>query len=71
METPAWGDLGALEGHDPSTVIDLDSMAAATVALGFKGVPDDIAQAVLFLASEQSRYVTGTDVIVDGGQLLM
>lgn len=71
IETPAWDDLGALEGHDPSTAIDLDSMAAATVALGFKGVPDDIAQAVLFLASEQSRYVTGTEVVVDGGQLLM
>nr|WP_243694879.1 SDR family oxidoreductase [Labedella populi] len=71
IETPAWGDLGALEGGDPSSVIDLDTMAAATVALGYKGVPDDIAQAVLFLASDQSRYITGTGVTVDGGQLLL
>jgi NAD(P)-dependent dehydrogenase (short-subunit alcohol dehydrogenase family) len=31
--------------------------------------PQDVANAVLFLASEQSSYITGTDLIVDGGLL--
>ena len=29
--------------------------------------PDDIANAVTFLASENSSYITGADIIVDGG----
>jgi NAD(P)-dependent dehydrogenase (short-subunit alcohol dehydrogenase family) len=39
----------------------------ATVPLGRLGTPDDVAPAVLFLASPLARYITGTNVIVDGG----
>ena len=34
------------------------------------GVPDDIAKVVLFLASDMSSYMTGSQIIVDGGVLL-
>lgn len=37
------------------------------VPLGRLGVPDDIANAVLFLASEEASYVTGQNLLVDGG----
>lgn len=40
------------------------------VAMGRMGVPDDIGKVVLFLASEMSSYMTGSQVVVDGGYLL-
>lgn len=35
--------------------------------LGRRGMPGDVSQAALFLASESSEFVTGTDLVVDGG----
>ena len=37
------------------------------MALGHYGKPDDIANAVAFLASEKAKYITGTSLTVDGG----
>jgi 3-oxoacyl-[acyl-carrier protein] reductase len=37
------------------------------MALGHYGKPDDIANAVAFLASEKAKYITGTTLTVDGG----
>ena len=36
-------------------------------SLGRTGKPEDVAQAVLFLASEHSNYITGQTIVVDGG----
>jgi 3-oxoacyl-[acyl-carrier protein] reductase len=41
-----------------------------SVPLGRLGTPRDVANAVLFLASDEAAYVTGTTIIVDGGQIL-
>jgi NAD(P)-dependent dehydrogenase (short-subunit alcohol dehydrogenase family) len=37
------------------------------VPLGVKGLPEDIANGVVWLASEESRYVTGAELVIDGG----
>jgi NAD(P)-dependent dehydrogenase (short-subunit alcohol dehydrogenase family) len=41
----------------------------ATIPLGALGKPHDIASAVAFLASDEAAYVTGSDILVDGGML--
>lgn len=42
----------------------------AAIPLGRLGSPRDVANAFLFLASDEASYVTGTTIVVDGGQLL-
>jgi 3-oxoacyl-[acyl-carrier protein] reductase len=40
------------------------------IPLGRLGTPRDVANAALFLASDDAEYITGTTIIVDGGQTL-
>ena len=42
-------------------------LAAASVPSGKLGQPDDIAHGVLYLASDDARYVTGSELVIDGG----
>jgi len=42
-------------------------MLSSTVPLGRLGAPSEIAKAVVFLASDDSSYITGTELFVDGG----
>lgn len=56
--------------HYLSSSPDPKTVAAHTTALhpiGRRGVPNDVGEAVLFLASDSSSFITGTDLIVDGG----
>jgi 2-deoxy-D-gluconate 3-dehydrogenase len=43
---------------------------AAMIPMARMGDPDDIARAVLFLASDLAAYMTGSQIVVDGGRLL-
>jgi hypothetical protein len=49
---------------------DIDALLKSRVAripLGFMGDGSDTANAVLFLASDEARFITGTEIVVDGG----
>jgi NAD(P)-dependent dehydrogenase (short-subunit alcohol dehydrogenase family) len=66
IETPIWDSIaGGMPGG--ANRIDLDAVTAVATPLGVKGLPEDIALGVLYLASDDSRYVTGTELVIDGG----
>ena len=58
-DTPPWRSMEAAEERMKTI--------SGSVPLGRWGTPDEIAKAVLFLASDDSSYITGTEVFVDGG----
>lgn len=62
VDTP----IAALVVHNP----ELAPQYLKTMPLGRFGQPEDIANAVSWLASEQSSYVTGHTLVLDGGQTL-
>ena len=60
IKTEGLGDLGP----------DYERSMAAAVPLKRLGTVDDVANVVLFLASDEAAYVTGVAIVVDGGQIL-
>lgn len=57
----------AVKEHRDAAFIE---MMERSIPLGRLGSPRDVANAFLYLASDDASYVTGTTIVVDGGQLL-
>ena len=71
IETAIWTKMpveSAVRGDGRNAPLDPRSIAAASVPTGVLGQPQDVADGVLFLASDQSRYVNGSELVIDGGQ---
>ncbi|MFT4699880.1 MAG: D-sorbitol dehydrogenase (acceptor) [Yoonia sp.] len=71
IDTPMWKDVDALfakfEGKEPG---QKKREVGEAVPLGYMGDPSDVARAAVFLASDQSAYMTAQTIGVDGGNVL-
>ncbi|HEX8910977.1 MAG TPA: SDR family oxidoreductase [Humisphaera sp.] len=54
-------------GMTDEQIRQFDAQSSEAAPLGRTGTPDEIAKAVLFLASDDSSFVTGIELFVDGG----
>ena len=53
--------------HSPDEIAKIKNSRDEMIPMGRMGEPWDVANAALFLASDDAKYITGTDLIVDGG----
>ena len=63
IDTPAFNGLAQTEEE----VERIKANLVANVPLGRMGSPDEIAKAVSFVASDDSSFITGIELFVDGG----
>jgi NAD(P)-dependent dehydrogenase (short-subunit alcohol dehydrogenase family) len=73
IETSIWVKMqndGRMDpGSNSADQVMAETRVAATRAtpLGFPGMPEDIAEGVLYLCSDAARFVTGIELVIDGG----
>jgi len=66
VQTPLYDKLGIPEMYREQVNKDI----AATIPLGRFGTADEVAKAVIYLASDESRWTVGSEIVVDGGVML-
>lgn len=62
---PGFTDTPLTQSQDP----DVNKYVVGLTPMGRAGTPTEIANGCLFLASEESSFMTGTDMVIDGGYL--
>ncbi len=68
IDTAIWSKMTSAEdGVHRAPRIDPHERVAHIVPAGIIGTPRDVADGVLFLASDASRYMTGSELVIDGG----
>lgn len=67
IETPIYGKLGL----PPEAVQQMAGQILGKVPLGRFGQVDEVAKAVLFLASDESSYILGENLLIDGGMAII
>ena len=70
IDTPIWAKIRpdlAMPGSNTPIDIDIEDIGRRQAPLGRVGKPQDIANGVLFLCSDAASYITGTELVIDGG----
>ena len=67
IETPIYGKMGM----SAEAMQQMAGMVLGKVPVGRFGQADEVAKAVLFLASDDSSYILGEDLLVDGGMAMI
>lgn len=66
MKTPMI-EVGLPDAYSEGDIEEMYRLRDAQCPMGHMGDAWDVARAVLFLASDEARYITGTELVVDGG----
>jgi NAD(P)-dependent dehydrogenase (short-subunit alcohol dehydrogenase family) len=70
VQTPAWEKLSLItdgEHKDGPQQNAAAEFAKSVVPVGYHAVPDDVAEAMMFLVTSGSHYMTGAELLFDGG----
>ncbi|EKO3545164.1 SDR family oxidoreductase [Vibrio fluvialis] len=66
VDTPLYDKAGIPDAYHDQVMKDI----VATIPAGRFGKPEEVAKAVLYLASDDSAWTVGSEIIIDGGSLL-
>ncbi|ADN51808.1 glucose 1-dehydrogenase [Vulcanisaeta distributa] len=67
---PGWVETDMTTANrTPEEIEKTKALVRSRTMLNTTGVPEDIANVVLFLASERARYITGQTIVADGGRI--
>lgn len=71
IDTPMWAGVDALFArYEQRPIGEKKRLVGEAVPLGYMGAPQDIAGAAVFLASDESSYITAQTLNVDGGNVM-